>query len=335
MLAVHQQHKFYSSDMMNVLICSQYGELQVAEVIKLLKDQGLNCVLFERYRKDQFITYDYQDGGSCAFLRVGDTEYPLNSITFPVVWYRPKPILYSELPGCNAKVEEKFCAQEWGVILRSLDVYLAQSKWINPIVNSRRASNKAFQLRIASDMGLPIPQTIITNKAEDALILFKNNRVIYKTLSSFFTATQAIYTNEITLKDIECKKNQIAMAPGIFQKYIEKQYELRITIIGDSLFIARINSQLTAESAIDWRRKPDSSLYEMGDISKVTRDKLIALHKRLGLIYAAYDFIVDTDGNEIFIECNPSGQWLWLENALGLEVSKMMVKELNLTGKRC
>jgi glutathione synthase/RimK-type ligase-like ATP-grasp enzyme len=152
-------------------------------------------------------------------------------------------------------------------------------------------------------------------------------------LSSFFTAKQAIYTNEIKYEDVINRRAEIAMAPGIFQKYIDKHYELRITIVGEKMFIARINSQLLPESSIDWRRKPDSSLYELGNISDETRQKLLTFHKRLGLIYAAYDFIVDQNGIEIFIECNPSGQWLWLENSLGLEVSEMMMHELTNTSR--
>lgn len=313
---------------MNVLICSHRGEVQVDEIMKIAKNVGLNCVLFERFRKDQFISYQYSKSTTSAILTVDEQHYTLDSKTFPIVWYRPKPILLSELPGENGSIEEKFCVQEWRAILLSLDIFLGESKWINPIWHNQRASCKAYQLKLAQELGLNIPETSITNDASQTATLFKNNRVIYKTLSSFLTAKDAIYTNEINLEDVLRRRAEIAMAPGIFQKYIEKKYELRVTVIGDKIFVVRINSQLCEDTAIDWRRNPNPSLYELSELTPQTKEKLLLFHRILGLVYAAYDFIVDKEDREIFLECNPSGQWLWLENALGIEISKIMVDEL-------
>lgn len=311
---------------MNILVCSQQGEIQVTDVLTKLKKEGLNFVLFERYRKDHFITYKYQ-GKPKAVLRIGDKEYPLDSLTFPVVWYRPKPVLLSELPGEAGIIEEKFCAQEWRGILKSLDVFLEKSFWINPIWNSQRASCKSYQLKLASELGLRIPETLITNDARQVAKLFNNKRVVYKTLNSFFTAKEAIFTNEISLSDVISHQTEISMAPGIFQQYVEKDHELRVTVIGEKMFIARINSQEEQASQIDWRRCPNPRLYQIGQLTENSREKLLNLHKRLGLVYAAYDFIVDQEGHEVFLECNPSGQWLWLENFLGLEIGEMLVAE--------
>lgn len=311
---------------MNVLVCSQQGEVQVEEVREKMLAAGINCVLFERYRKDHFITYDYKSKPK-AILRLGEDEYSLDSETFPVVWYRPKPIILSELPGELGDVNERFCAHEWRIILKSMDTFLSNSKWVNPIWSSQRAGCKTYQLKLAAELGLITPATIITNDAKQAVTLFNGKRVIYKTLSSFLTAKQAIYTSEIALGDVVANQTEIAMAPGIFQQYIEKDYELRITIIGKQIFIARINSQLSSSGKVDWRRDPNPKLYELGELTNSTRQKLLDLHTKLGLIYATYDFVVDTDGNEIFLECNPSGQWLWLENMLNLTVSDMMIHE--------
>jgi hypothetical protein len=312
---------------MNVLICSQHGELQVDEVSQLLKNIGLRPIMFERYRKDQFICYQYGKKIT-ACLRIDEEIFPLNSKVFPVVWYRPKPIILSELPGEVTEVKEKFCIQEWRVILQSLDLFLSESKWVNPILFNQKASNKAIQLKVASELGLKIPDTMITNDVTQALSLFKHDRVIYKTLSYFLSSKEAIYTNEIDQDQMLKAEQEIAMAPGIFQECIDKDYELRVTLVGDDFFIVRINSQLLNETSIDWRRKPGEELYESGDLTSNTKEKLLRFHKHFGLIYAAYDFIVDKKGNEIFVECNPSGQWLWLDNIFQMSISQAMVNQL-------
>ncbi len=308
---------------MNVLICTQQGEQQIESVCENLRRMGANPVIFERYRNDQFMAYHYGKTTSAVF-RTEDNEYPLNSKTFPVVWYRPKPVILSEIPGEIGRIEEKFCMQEWRVILQSLEIFLSSSHWVNSISASLKAANKTYQLKLALEIGLQIPQTTITNDAAQALKLFQDNRVIYKTLSGFYSMKQAIYTNEITYEQVLKNKEAIAMAPGIFQKCIEKSHELRITVVREKIFIVKINSQLQIDSSIDWRRSPKPEHQEFGELSEKTKRKLLMMHKTLGLIYAAYDFIVDTEGNEIFIECNPSGQWLWLENDLELGISKAM-----------
>jgi glutathione synthase/RimK-type ligase-like ATP-grasp enzyme len=314
---------------MNVLICSQFGEAQVAEVYKILIRKKVTPILFERYRKDQFITYHCGEGQVLATLRLGGKKYVLDSDTFPAVWYRPKPIIRSEIPGELSNIKERFCAFEWKHILHSLDLFLEKSKWINKVGCNHRVANKVYQLKLAQEVGLLTPQTVISNDSDEVLKLFqRNNRVIYKTLSSFFTATHMIYTNEIYPEQLCKYREAIAMAPGIFQNLINKNHELRVTIIGDFIFTVRINSQTRKESQIDWRREPLIDLYEAGCLSQDTQHKLLTFHKLTGLIYAAYDFVVDVNGNEIFLECNPGGQWLWLENKLKINISEMMADEL-------
>lgn len=312
---------------MNVLICSQYDEGQVAEVSLKLREKGINVVLLERYRRDQFITYHYNHENVLGLLNCCGKEYSLDSKTFPIIWYRPKPMIVSEFPGEMGKLEEKFCIQEWRSVLLSLEIFLKQTKWINPILSSQRADNKAYQLKVASEVGLKIPHTFITNDSHQALELFKHQRVVYKTLNGFFSSKKAIYTNEIKSEEVKDNEVSIAMAPGIFQQYIEKRHELRVTVVGEKIFVVKINSQEFDQTTIDWRRKPDASLYQMGSLSETTKVNLLKFHHYFNLTYAAYDFIVDLSGNEIFIECNPSGQWLWLENILGIGVSQWMADE--------
>lgn len=49
----------------------------------------------------------------------------------------------------------------------------------------------------------------------------------------------------------------------------------------------------------------------------------------LQLKFGAFDFIVDKDGSWIFLEINPNGQWLWLENKLDLNISSSILKVLS------
>ncbi len=47
--------------------------------------------------------------------------------------------------------------------------------------------------------------------------------------------------------------------------------------------------------------------------------------RHLGLVYGAIDMIRTPDGRHVFLEANPSGQWLWIEQRTGLGVSEALV----------
>ena len=41
----------------------------------------------------------------------------------------------------------------------------------------------------------------------------------------------------------------------------------------------------------------------------------------MDLNYGAFDFAVTRSGEWIMFECNPAGQWLWLEEATGMPIA--------------
>ena len=46
------------------------------------------------------------------------------------------------------------------------------------------------------------------------------------------------------------------------------------------------------------------------------------------LIFGAFDFIVTPEDKWVFLEVNPNGQWLWLEQSLNLDISKKILDNL-------
>ena len=44
--------------------------------------------------------------------------------------------------------------------------------------------------------------------------------------------------------------------------------------------------------------------------------------------FGAFDFIVTPENEWIFLEVNPNGQWLWLEQSLSLDISKKILDNL-------
>jgi hypothetical protein len=69
-------------------------------------------------------------------------------------------------------------------------------------------------------------------------------------------------------------------------------------------------------------------MYEVIDLAPGLCSRILAFQRTAGLRYGAYDFVVPAVGEAIFLECNPAGQWLWLEDAVGIGVSQALAMEL-------
>jgi len=126
----------------------------------------------------------------------------------------------------------------------------------------------------------------------------------------------------------------LSYAPVIFQRRIEKKIDLRVTVVGDQVFAVSIDSQALKETETDWRHSSVSSLdHEVFDLPKDLGESCKLMVKRLQLRYGAIDLVMDKSGKYWFLECNPNGQWAWIENRTGLPISAAIVDEMEKISK--
>ena len=78
----------------------------------------------------------------------------------------------------------------------------------------------------------------------------------------------------------------------------------------------------------DWRKDQINIDYEIFELPKGIQQKLLNLHQKFEMFFGAYDFIVDPKGEYYFLEVNPAGQWLWLEEILNLSISESIAEAL-------
>ena len=106
----------------------------------------------------------------------------------------------------------------------------------------------------------------------------------------------------------------LKLSSGIFQQYIEKEYELRVLYLNGQCIAAKIATPKTGIGQHDWREANISSLkiepYELPDSLAETIGRFM---DQLGLITGSLDIIRATSGEYVFLEVNESGQFLWLE----------------------
>ena len=138
-----------------------------------------------------------------------------------------------------------------------------------------------------------------------------------------------LYANLLSNEELVAASQNISRAPSIYQEYIEKDYELRITVIGEDIYPVKIYSQTNENTIVDWRKDQLNLEYELVSLDPEFEESLKNLHNNFNLIYGAYDFIVTPEGEHIFLEVNPVGQWLWLEEELGLDISQSIADLLS------
>ncbi|GCE29453.1 ATP-grasp ribosomal peptide maturase [Dictyobacter alpinus] len=231
-------------------------------------------------------------------------------------WRRPGAyVVSSELP----QDQKRFVREELDHALKgvwySLDCY-----WMSFPPSIRLASNKPRQLKQAAELGLRVPQTLITMDPDQAQAFFEacNESIIYKTLVNpqpNSDVPKSIYATPIT-KDHMTFFEQVRTTPCLFQEYIPKQVELRVTVIGDEVFTAEIHSQENERTKYDWRHYEVPTRIQKHTLPVDIAEKCIHLTKNYGLNFSTSDLILTPEGEYVFLETNPNGQWLWVEEAV-------------------
>lgn len=191
---------------------------------------------------------------------------------------------------------------------------------VNPHRASRVAADKPVQLAIAATAGLKVPRTLMSNDPRELQAFARDNgdRVIFK---PFFQeiwredGVERVQHARLLRPDELAMHDSIRLCPGIYQNYIEKAFELRVIVLGDSIRFIKIDSQRVKEAVIDWRgdflqRCP------LSEHMDVPPDVVEAVHRFMRLMdlrFGCIDMVVTPEGEYVFLEINDQGQFLWIE----------------------
>lgn len=248
------------------------------------------------------------------------------------VWYR-RPLPF-QLPDYLSHDETVFARKELSEYLRGLWLSM-NCFWIDRPHLLRQADYKLEQLTRAKQFGFDIPRTLVTNDPRKVREFYDNcsGQMIYKVLSTpslmtdeslmakpSYDAEQTQASEDLIVKTTLVGEPElelldtIRLTPSLFQEYVSKRYELRVTVIGDEVFAAEIHSQERPETMIDWRDYSVPITYRKAELPHEVAATCLKFVKSYGLNYSAMDMIYTPDGRYVFVENNPSGQFLFVEH---------------------
>jgi hypothetical protein len=251
--------------------------------------------------------------------RIGSEVVELTGFDAAVIRRRALPTLPEGLhpSDCAFAMAEASVLQDAAAGLGSPETF-----WINSHAAAHRAESKPLQLATARRLGLTIPETLISNDPKEALAFCADlgGRIAFKPLTPAGWRSDAglaaCYTALINQADLSSRTAAIELCPAIYQQYIEKAYELRVVVLGATVFAVRLDTQQDAAFATDWRIGMDAGLTPVTEVvvlSEALNAQCIAITRGMGLVFGCLDFCVDAAGRAYFLEINPMGQFLWLE----------------------
>ncbi|MFD0525499.1 hypothetical protein [Paractinoplanes durhamensis] len=146
--------------------------------------------------------------------------------------------------------------------------------------------------------------------------------VVCKQLSSLvFSENDEMRTTYTTVIDpATIEPAAFAATAHLIQEFVPKAYEARVTVVGRIPLGVVIRSASEA-GRIDWRSDYDALTYERIKVPEAVTDGVGRFLDALGLNYGAFDFVITPDGDWVMLECNPAGQWLWLEHETGVPIA--------------
>jgi hypothetical protein len=269
----------------------------------------------------------------------GEIQTAYHRVAFDEIcaaWFRRSRNEFAEPPNLTSeRLDNYIKAQSTATVIALCESL--RTMWVGDPKRLRRAEIKALQLAEAAKAGLTTPHTLISNDPTRAAAfvdgLGDTTECAIKPLIAVGVTDEHGYRLPFTTTlPVGHPLDSVALAPNMFQPYIEKAFELRCVVIGDRLFCASINSQADDITRKDWRAgQREHAIFALPEHVAAAIRRLMA---SFGLNFASIDMIVTPEGEFVFLELNPNGQWLWLENELGLPLVATMADLLTMQHAR-
>lgn len=193
------------------------------------------------------------------------------------------------------------------------------------------AERKLPQLLLASRLGFEVPRTMMSSTwpaLEDEYETPDMVVKMFRGVTAEGNTVRAMYTTRVTDAVLRQLRGKAQPFPGLYQNYIEKRREWRVTVVGDAVFAGAIYTDDSASD--DWRRLQSTAAVAMRAerLDPAISDLCRAYLRETRLGIGSFDLVERPDGSVVFLECNPNGQFGFLAEALDMPIYAAIAEEL-------
>lgn len=323
--------------MRKILIITDKSDFHPTSVINLMKRDNIPFFRLntEALMVDYTFAWFHNNGETPDFyIKDRSTNAIIWGHEIKSVWYR-KPDFPKYLPyTINEEVDRHNIVESKQFFLYLMH-YLTDIYSIGHHLYDKRANSKMIQSKIAVELGMKIAPTCISNSKTDIVNFSRDfDNISLKCLRNHWmkTADGKVFdlcTQKIPSKQLMNQPQEAFSQTVVFaQQYVEKKYELRVTVMGPHIFTCMLDSQRQTEmtGSIDWRQGYDHGLkHEIIPTPDIIAEFCKKYLSRLNLNFGCFDFILTPEDEYVFLECNPNGQWGWIEDVCKIPMSEAMV----------
>jgi hypothetical protein len=269
----------------------------------------------------------YGEGDARWIHPQGRAPLELGAIT-AVWWRRPRHLAAApELPAAHAAFAVR---QATDAVMGLIAALPPRARLVNDPFREAAAGLKTLQLATAHRLGLRVPETLVTNDPAAAAGFLAGRGeegAVHKALHA--TAEDWRRTRRVGPEDL-ARLEDLRFAPVILQERVPG-VDVRVAVVGEALFAAEIDARRSS-SPDDFRGAEAECRFSPCALPPEEAARLRALVRALGLSFATADYRRRDDGAWFFLEVNPAGQWLFVEERTGQPITAAVAALLATAG---
>jgi len=257
---------------------------------------------------------------------LGDTQFLIAPTSLRSVLFR-RPVFLRDYGDDSRTAQERFARIQWASFMQNLLLF-DSARWYNDPTCTYKAEHKAIQLHKAAQVGLLVPETVVTNTPRQGSLSLPGDRFAVKGLDTVMVreAGEEIFGFTTFAVNSDLSDPAWASAPTVLQEAISCKTDVRVTVVEERVFAVEI--LVTGEGVDDdWRIHKRTAQFIPHNLPDGVSGKCVELVAALGLRYGAIDLAL-SGSKYYFLEINPTGEWAWLVDAAGLPIDEAVADAL-------
>lgn len=322
-----------------ILILTNSEDVTADYLLSVLQNHDVPFLRFDTDTILHRLTFMYQ--GHLPRITVDGVAYRPEE--FSNVWYRRPERLKHPLLGASS--EDRFLLDEWSEALEGFFAHIDKRKWMNHPTYNVPASHKLEQLSRAKELGFRVPESLVTQAPDQLRAFYERHagHVIVKPMATGYVERtdserdSLIYTNRVPPEHL-ASLDDLPSCPTLFQEEIDKVVDVRITLVDKNIHaVELLGQEENGSQRCDIRRNNMEDVsYRPVRLPAAIEQRIRKLVAHYALRFAAIDMAITPDGDWVFFEVNPNGQWAWLDLAGVTNIAASFVTSFSgLTKRDC
>ncbi|MEU6825553.1 ATP-grasp ribosomal peptide maturase [Streptomyces atriruber] len=310
-----------------VLVVTALGDVTADLVLAELHGRGVPVVRLDPgvdFPADARMSVRLTAHGLSGTIRTATRKLILDAVR-SVYWRRPTP--YGGT-GLGTTDEEQFINSQARAGYLGALANLPGALYVNHPWRNRDGECKNAQLVAAAALGMDVPESVVTTDPDDARrFVADHGPAVYKSLRRVHVPgedgrSRTVWVRVVDPSDVD---ERVGACPHFFQSCVDKVADIRLAAVGDELFATRIEIE---GDHLDWREDYEQLTYTPVPVPTAVRTAVHGYLDAFELAFGAFDFALDADGRWWFLECNPNGQWAFVDEPTRRAITQALADTL-------